>query len=161
WPTDAERAPLLAALAAPAPPPDAPPPPPAGRGGRGGRDAAPPLSPMARLEAAVKAAPARRYNWSAGGTGCSRKDAWQSASPGDDGRIILITARKVGANVGPSEPMPANPADRDFTIIEMRLDHKGAGDARASHAAVALDTAGQTLALEDYAAAPTLFKVTR
>lgn len=161
WPTDAERAPLIAALSTPTPPPQAPAPPPAGRAGRGGRGAAPPSSPTARLEAAIKAAPTCGYIWGAGVTGYSIKYAWRSSPPGGAGRIILITDRKVGAQVGSSEPTAASPADRDFTVIEMRLDDKGAGDARASHANVALDTAAKTLALDDYAAAPTLFKVTR
>ena len=61
WSTDAERAPLLAALAAP---PTAPPSVPAAdaagrgaRGGRGGRGAAAAPSPAVRLMAAVKAQP--------------------------------------------------------------------------------------------------------
>lgn len=57
WLTDAERAPLLAALSTAPPPREAAPPPAAGRGGRGGRGAVPPLTPMGRLEAAIKAAP--------------------------------------------------------------------------------------------------------
>ena len=161
WPTDAERAALLAALSTPTPPPDAPAPPPAGRGGRGGRGAAPPMSPMARLEAAVNAASTCGYIWGDGVTGYSIKYAWRASSPGGDVRIVLVTARKLGANVGSPEPTPASAADRDFTVIEMHLDPKGSGDARASYARVAVDAAAKTLALDDYAAAPTLFKVIR
>ncbi len=116
---------------------------------------------MARLEAAIKAAPTCGYIWGDGVTGYSIKYAWRSSPAEGAGRIILITDRKVGARFESSEPTPANPTDRDFTVIEMRLDRKNSGEARASHANVVLDTAAQTLALDDYAAAPTLFKVTR
>ena len=165
WPTDAERAPLLAALSAPpTSPPEPPAPPPAGRagrGGRGGRGPAPPLSPMARLEAAIKAAPTCGYIWGEGVTGYSIKYAWQSPLSEGTGRIILIADRRVGASLGSSGLTPVNPTDGDFTLIEVRLDNKGAGEAKASHTSVALDTAARTLALDNYTAAPTLFTVTR
>src|SRR4029434_1171631 len=73
WSTDAERAPLLAALA-PAPPPAAAPAADAGaagragraggggRGGRGGGGAAP-ANPLARLTTAVKTAPTLGFIW--------------------------------------------------------------------------------------------------
>ena len=164
WSTDAERAPLVTALSAPTPPSQAPAAPPsgrAGRGGRGGRGAVPPLSPIARLEAAIKAAPTCGYIWGEGITGYSIKYAWRSSSAGVAGRIILITDRKVGAHFGSAGPEPANPADGDLTVIEVHLDGANAGEARASHAKAVLDTAAKTLALDDYAATPTLFKVTR
>ena len=62
WSTDAEREPLLAAFAAP-PPSPAPPPAAAAPAGRGrGRGAPPPPpSPLAKLSAAIKAAPTLGY----------------------------------------------------------------------------------------------------
>ena len=57
---------------------------------------------------------------------------------------------------------PGRPADADFTVIEMRIDGKGIGEAKTSlTAAVVVDAAAKTLALDGYAAAPVLLKVTR
>jgi hypothetical protein len=128
WSADGERAPLFAALA---PPPAAPATaaPAAGRGGRGGRGAAaPPLTPAARLTAAIKAAPTLGFIWGDGPTGYSIKYAWRSA----------------------------------LTVMEMRLDGKGAGEVKTSHASpVVIDAAAKTLALDGYEAAPVLLKVMR
>jgi hypothetical protein len=168
WPTDEERAPLIAAFSAP------PPPAPAaaaagaaggraaGRGGRGGRAAAPPPSPIERLTTAVKAAPTCGFIWSDGPTGYSVKYAWRVASPDGAERIVLVTDRRLGAN-DLGWPAGSGPgATADFTVIEMRLAGKGTGEAKASISApVVVDAAARTLALDGYAAAPALLKVTR
>ena len=164
WSTDAERAPVLAALAAPAPPPA----PPAGaaagraagRGGRaGGRGGAapPPASPAVRLSAAVRVAPTLGYIWGDGVTGYSIKYAWHAAD-----RIVLITDRRLGAHA-PEWALPAGPApDAEYTLIEMHLDAKGVGEGKTSLTAnVALDAASNTLALDGYTAAPALLRITR
>lgn len=169
WSTDVERAPLLTALSAPppSPAPAAPAAAPAGgragrAGGRGGRAAAPPQSPMDRLTTAIKAAPTCGFIWGDGPTGYSIKYAWRSTSPDGPERIVLVTDRRLGAHE-PSWPKASGPlADADFTVIEMRIDGKGAGEAKASlMAAVVVDAAANTLALDGYAAAPVLLKVTR
>ena len=162
WSTDAERAPVLAALAAPPPPPA----PPAGaaagraagRGGRaGGRGAPPPASPAVRLSAAIKAAPTLGYIWGEGVTGYSIKYAWRAAE-----RVVLITDRRLGAHA-PEWALPAGPApDAEYTLIEMHLDAKGVGEGKTSLSAnVALDAASNTLALDGYTAAPALLRITR
>ncbi len=172
WSTDAERSPLMAALA-PAPPPAAPAAaaPAAGRagraGGRGGRGAAAPLSPAERLTAAVKAAPTVGFIWGDGPTGYSIKYASKSALPDGRERIVLVTDRRLGAH---STSWPASPGlsadalakagDAEFTVVEMRIDAKGMGEAKTSHASPAVDSAN-TLAIEKYDAAPVLLKVTR
>jgi hypothetical protein len=174
WPTDAERAPLLAALSATLPEPAAPVAAPtgrgAGRGGRGGRGADPPASPMGRLEAAVKAAPTCGYIWGEGVTGYSIKYAWRAPSAEGGGRIVLVTDRRLGAHLptstlapgGSASAPPGGPAERDFTVIEMRLDGNGSGEAKASlNANVVIDAAANTLALDGYGSAPALLKVTR
>jgi hypothetical protein len=167
WSTDSERAPLVAALSAPTPLPAAPATPApgrgagraAGRGARGGRAAAaPPLSPAARLDAAIKAAPTCGYIWSDGVTGYSIKYAWRSPSANGGDRIVLVTARRLGVQ---SSLPPTAAVDSDFTIIEMQLDQKGIGEAKASHANVILDPATKTLALDSQASSPLLLKVTR
>jgi hypothetical protein len=174
WPTDAERAPLLAALSTTPPQPAAPVAAPtgraAGRGGRGGRGAPPPPSPMARLEAAIKAAPTCGYIWGEGVTGYSIKYAWRAPSAEGGDRIVLVTDRRLGAHSststlapgGSASAAPGGPAERDFTVIEVRLDGKGNGEAKASlNANVVIDAAAKTLALDGYASAPALLKVTR
>jgi hypothetical protein len=175
WSTDEERAPLMAALLAP---PPAPPAPAAGRGraagrgGRGGRAAGPPPSPIDRLTTAVKAAPTIGFIWSDGPTGYSMKYAWRIALPEGGERIVLVTDRRLGAHEPGWPAFAKAPADKpdaagpaataDFTVIEMRLGAKGVGEAKASLSApVVVDAAAKTLALDGYAAAPALLKVTR
>jgi hypothetical protein len=175
WTTDQERAPLMAALSAPPPPPPAPVAPAAGRaagrGGRGGRAAGPPPSPIDRLTTAIKAAPTVGFIWSDGPTGYSVKYAWRAALPEGE-RIVLVTDRRLGAHepgwpafakAAADKPDAAGPAaTADFTVIEMRLGAKGVGEAKASLSApVVVDAAAKTLALDGYAAAPALLKVTR
>jgi len=159
WSTDAERAPVLAALKALPPAPAAA----AGRAGRagraGGRGATPavPPSPAVRVSAAVKAAPTLGYIWGDGVTGYSIKYAWHAAD-----RIVLITDRRLGAHA-PEWGLGAGPSpDAEYTLIELRLDAKGAGEGKTSLSAnVVMDAAANTLALDGYAAAPAMLKVTR
>lgn len=170
WSTDVERAPLMRALSAPPPSPApaaaagaAPAGGRAGRAaGRGGRAAAPPQTPMERLTTAIKAAPTCGFIWGDGPTGYSIKYAWRSSAPDGPERIVLVTDRRIGANE-PTWPKASGPlADADFTVIEMRIDGKGVGEGKASlMAAVVVDAAANTLAIDGYAAAPVLLKVTR
>jgi hypothetical protein len=165
WSTDAERAPLLAALSAPPPPPAASAAAPArgrgGRAGRGGRGAAPPLSPAARLTAAVKAAPTVGFIWGDGPTGYSIKYAWRSPSPGAPERVVLVTDRRLGAHSTSWPAAASSVADAEFTVVEMRMDAKGLGEAKVAPASPVVDTAANTLALDQYDKAPVLLKVTR
>jgi hypothetical protein len=162
WSSDAERVPLMTALSAPPAPADSAPPAGgrAGRGGRGARGAAPPPSPLARVTAATKAAPTVGFIWSDGVTGYSIKYAWRSTSPGGGERIVLVTDRRLDSRA--PAPSSGAAADAEFTVIEMRLDAKGAGEAKASLTTnVVVDAVAKTLALEGYEAAPVLLKVTR
>lgn len=182
WSTDVERAPVLAALSAPPPaPPSAAPAAPAGRAGRGGRaGAAAPASPLERLTTAIKAAPTVGFIWSDAPTGYSIKYAWRSGpvpsgvegSPNAPERVVLVTDRRLGANAT-SWPTPAASAadasakglataDAEFTVVEMRIDGKGIGEAKSSLSSpVVVDAAANTLAIDKYADAPVLLKVTR
>ena len=160
WSTDAERAPLLAALSAPPPPPPAAAPAAgraAGRGGRGGGRGTPPPTPIERLATAVKAAPTLGYVWGDGVTGYSIKYAWRSAN-----RVVLVTDRRLGAHApewglaAPSGPAP------EFTVLELHLDATGGGEGKSSLSTpVVVDAAASTLALDRFDAAPALLKVTR
>jgi hypothetical protein len=125
---------------------------------------------MARLGAAIKAAPTCGYIWGDGVTGYSIKYAWRAPAPEGGDRIVLVTDRRIGARSSTSTPAPGesasaargDPAERDFTVIEVRLDGKGSGEAKASlDANVVIDAAAKTLALDGYASAPALLKVTR
>jgi len=167
WSTDVERAPLLAALAAPPPaPPSAAPAAPAGRAGRagrGGRAAAPPASPLERLTTAIKAAPTVGFIWGDGPTGYSIKYAWRSASPNTPERVVLVTDRRLGVSATSWPPAEASAkADAEFTVVEMRIDGKGVGEAKSSLTSpVVVDAAANTLAIDKYTDAPVLLKVTR
>ena len=176
WSTDAERAPMLAALAPPAAAPQPAAAPAAGgdagrggragRAGRGGRgggggNAAPP-NPLARLTTAVKAAPTLGFIWGDGVTGYSIKYAWHAPADAGRERIVLVTERRLGAHAPGWVPAPVVTPDAEFTVVEMRVDAKGVGEGKASlTTTVALDAKAQTLALDGYDAAPVLLKVTR
>ena len=159
WSTEAERAPLLTALSAPPPTPPAPAPAgrAAGRGGRGGGRGTPPPTPLERLATAVKAAPTLGYIWGDGVTGYSIKYAWRAA-----GRVVLVTERRFGAHAPEWQLASGTGPETEFTLIELHLDSAGAGEGKSSLSApVVVDAAASTLALDRYAAAPTLLKVTR
>lgn len=177
WSTDAERAPLVAAASALASPP-APPAaaaPAAGRagraGGRGGRgrggDAQ--VSPAQRMTAAVKAAPTVGFIWGEGVSGYSVKYAWRATEAGGGERIVLVTDRRLGAHspswpaetaaAGPTASPP--PADAEFTVLELRIDSTGSGEGKTSLTTRVVVDAAQTVALDSYATAPALLKVTR
>ena len=165
WSTDAERAPLLAALTAPPPPPPPPAPAPApapaagraaGRGGRGGGRGTPPPTPIERLTRAVKAAPTLGYIWDDGVTGYSIKYAWRSA-----GRVILVTDRRLGAHA-PEWGLAVTSPEPEFTLLELHLNAAGTGEGKSSLSTpVVVDAAASTLALDRFDAAPTLLEVTR
>ncbi len=164
WSTDAERAPLVAALAAPPPAPAAPAAAGGRAGGRGrGRGAPPPPpTPFARRSAAINAAPTLGYIWTDGVTGYSIKYAWRSPAAEDQERIVLVTERRLDSHAPDWAPRSGASADADFTVIELRIDRQGVGEGKTSlTTGVAIDTAAHTLALDDYAAAPALLKVTR
>jgi len=167
WSTDAERAPLLAALSAPPPAPARAAAPPAAAGGRaGGRGRGapppPPPSPFARLSAAIKAAPTLGYIWTDGVTGYSIKYAWRSPGMEEKERIVLVTDRRLNSHAPDWAPASGSASDAEFTVIELRIDGQGTGEGKTSLTTnVAIDTTAKTLALDGYAAAPALLKVTR
>ena len=182
WSTDAERAPLVAAASTlnrpPAPPAAAAAPAGgrAGRGGRGGargRGAEAPVSPLAQMTGAIKAAPTVGFIWGEGVSGYSVKYAWRATQPDGSERIVLVTDRRLGshspawltaapAGRGGEAAATAAGAEAEFTVIEMRVDGKGAGEGKTSLTTrVVVDAPAQTLALDGYAAAPALLKVER
>jgi len=120
------------------------------------------LSPIAKLTSAIKAAPTIGYIWGDGPTGYSIKYAWRSASTSDGGeRVVLATERRINTPAPPATPV-AGATDAEFTVMEMRIDGKGMGEAKLSLTSpVVVDAAAQTLAIDAYASAPALLKVTK
>jgi hypothetical protein len=167
WSTDAERAPLIAALSAPPPAAARAVAPPAAAGGRaGGRGRGapppPPPSPFAKLSAAIKAAPTLGYIWTDGVTGYSIKYAWRSSGTEEKERIVLVTDRRLNSHAPDWAAASGAAGDAEFTVIELRMDAQGTGEGKTSLTTkVAIDTDAKTLALDGYAAAPALLKVTR
>ena len=108
---------------------------------------------------AVKTAPTLGYIWGEGVTGYSIKYAWRSPSAD---RIIVVIDRRLGAHA-PEWGLAASAApEADFTVIELHLDGAGAGEGKSSlSAAVIVDPAAPTLALDRFVAAPALLKVSR
>jgi hypothetical protein len=184
WSTEQERTPMLAALDPPPPPADgaraagprgegagragraaAP-----ARGARGRGRGAPPLSPVEAFTAAVRGAPTIGFIWTSDVTGYSIKYAWRSSpAPGErqrvEGlaggeRIVLVTDRRLGANTVGWELAPgAQPTEYEFTVLEMHLGAKGAGEARTSLTTkVVVDKESGTVALDNYAAAPAILQ---
>ncbi len=180
WSTEEERTPLLTALNPP------PPPPPgaggdraggagrAGRGGapaaapgrggraggRGGRGDAAPVTPIAAFTAALGKAPTLGYIWTNDVTGYSIKYAWHAPLPDGGERVILSTDRRLGAYAPAWAPAgAAQPTDYEFTVFELRLDPKGAGEGKTSLTSkVVVEDDTKTVALEDYAAAPAILQ---
>src|SRR5207249_8849275 len=137
WSTDAERAPIVAALAAPpsAPTPQAAPAAAGGRAGAAGRGRGrgappPPPSPFARLSAAIKAAPTLGYIWTDGVTGYSIKYAWRSPGMEEKQRIVLVTDRRLNSHAPDWAPASGSASDAELTVIELRLDGQGTGEGR-------------------------------
>ncbi len=179
WSTDEERGPIVAALN-PAPADSAAAANAtsstggrgAGRGGRGrggrGRGApAAPLTPTAALTAALGRAPTVGYIWTTDVTGYSIKYAYHAASPGGGERIVLATDRRLGAYspawklAAPAgaEASAKEPADYEFTFVEIHLDAKGAGEGKTSLTTkVVPDNEARTVALDNYAATPAILE---
>ena len=172
WSDERERQPMIAAMD---------PPPPAqgdaaagraartggaGRGGRGrGRGAAPaaPLTPAQALAGASRRAPTVGYIWTSDVTGYSIKYAYRTPSPESGERIVLAIDRRLGTHVAAWQPVTPQPAtDYPFTVLEMRFDTRGIGEARTSLTTnVVVDKQAGTLALENYAGAPAILQKVR
>jgi hypothetical protein len=174
WSDERERQPMIAAL-------DPPPAPArgdvtAGRaaraggggraGGRGrGRAAAPaaPLTPAQALAGAIRRAPTVGYIWTNDVTGYSIKYAYRVPVPGGSERIVLAIDRRLGTHAAAWQPVTTQPTtDYAFTVLEMRFDAGGVGEARTSLTTnVIVDKQAGTLALENYAGAPAILQKVR
>jgi hypothetical protein len=74
-----------------------------------------------------------------------------------------VTDRRLGAHSTswPVFEVPGPADGAEFTVVEMRIDAKGLGEAKVAPAPPVVDAAAHTLALDRYDAAPVLLRVTR
>ena len=175
WSTDEERAPIVAALnlaaqrggSLPAAGGRNPNPADVGRGaaagrgrGRGRGAAAAPLTPIAAFTAALGRAPTLGYIWTSDITGYSIKYAWHAPTSEGGERIVVATNRRLG-EYSQAWTLPAGtaPTDYEFTLIELHLGAKGAGEGKSSLTAkVAVDGDAKTVALENYTGVPAILQ---
>ena len=175
WSTDEERAPIVAALnpaaqrggSLPAAAGRNPNPAEAGRGaaagrgrGRGRGAPAAPLTPIAAFTVALGRAPTLGYIWTNDITGYSIKYAWHAPTSDGGERIVLATNRRLG-EYSQAWTLPAGtaPTDYEFTLIELHLGAKGAGEGKSSLTAkVAVDGDAKTVALENYKGVPAILQ---
>jgi hypothetical protein len=135
-----------------------------GRGGRGGDAAAgapKPPDPISVLAEAINKAPTVGYLWTNETVGYSIKYAYRISSPDGSERIILATDRRLGAGTAGWKPAAAmgTPTDYQFTLIELHIDSKGSGEARASLTSkVVFDPQAKTPVVENYAATLPIFQ---
>jgi hypothetical protein len=114
---------------------------------------------------ALAGAPTVGYLWSAAEvSGYAVRYAAQVAAPDGSERIILITDRRLGAWNDLWKPAgPGAPTKYDFSLVELRLKSKGAGEGKTSlTGSIAVDTPAKTFTLDNYAGLPVMLKnVTR
>ena len=127
-------------------------------GGRGGDAAAPakPADPITNLAAAIEKAPTVGYVWTNEVVGYSIKYAQRLPFSDGGERILLATNRKLGGYTNSWKPAgSATPTDYDFTVLEIRLDTKGAGEGKTSLTTkVVVDSEAKALVLENYSGTP-------
>jgi hypothetical protein len=127
-------------------------------GGRGGDAAAPakPPDPISNLAAAIGKAPTVGYVWTSEVVGYSIKYAQRIPFSDGGDRILLVTDRKLGGYTNSWKPAgSATPNDYDFTVFEIRLDPKGAGEGKTSLTTkVVIDNEAKALVLENYSGTP-------
>jgi hypothetical protein len=100
------------------------------------------------------------YLWSSEVAGYSLRYAAKLSAQDGGERILLITDRRLGANNDLWKPAAGSPATNyDFSVIELRLPAKGIGEGKTSLTGkLAVDGAAKVFALDNYAAAPVIFK---
>ncbi|HYK57865.1 MAG TPA: hypothetical protein VEV85_00420 [Bryobacteraceae bacterium] len=136
-----------------------------GRGGRGGNAAAEaaPRTPEGSLATALAGAPTVGYLWSAAEvSGYALRYAAKFAAADGSERVVLITDRRLGA-WNDLWKSAGSPTKYDFSLIELRLKSKGAGEGKTSlSGSIAADAPGKTFTLDNYAGLPIMLKnVTR
>jgi len=113
---------------------------------------------------ALQKSPSFGILWTSEAAGYSLHFAYRTMLPDGGQRIILITDRRLGVwSTQWWKPAgTATPSNLPFTLIELRLNAKGEGEGRTSLTGkVVEDAAAKTLALDNYAAQPIVFKTVK
>lgn len=104
-------------------------------------------------------APTIGYIWTNDVTRYSIKYAHRTPLPGGGERITLATDRRLGEHSAAWTPQVSPLTNYEFTLLEIRLDAKGTGEAKTSLTSkVVIDNHAKTLALDNYAAAPPILQ---
>ena len=108
------------------------------------------------MTAAIGKAPTVGYVWTNEVVGYSIKYAQHIPFSDGGDRILLVTERKLGGYTNSWKPTgSATPTDYDFTVLEIRLDAKGAGEGKTSLTTkVVVDNEAKALVLENYSGTP-------
>lgn len=119
----------------------------------------------AGLQAAFEAAPTLGIVWTGESLGYSIRYAHRVALPDGGERFIVATERRLGAwsrgNSWKAAGQQAAP-DYPFTVVELRLNRRGQGEAKMSLATkVTFEQDAKTIALENYGSVPVLIKDVR
>ena len=107
------------------------------------------------------AMPTVGYLWTSASAGYSIRYAYRVTGTDGGQRIILLTDRKLGAwNPDAWKPTtPGSPDENSFSVIELRLNKAGQGEGKTSLTTkVTFEAATKSIALENYAAQPVIFK---
>jgi hypothetical protein len=110
------------------------------------------------LLSALNAAGTAGILWTSESLGYAIRYAYRIPQPGGGERVILATERRLG---GWNDLWrPASPlTDYEFTVIELRLNAAGKGEGKATLTGkAAVDPEVKTIALENYAGEPVVFK---
>jgi hypothetical protein len=113
------------------------------------------------LLALLQKAPTIGYIWTTETAGYPLRYAYRESMADGSDRIILAIDRQLGS----FEPQrwklsgAAAHTDYPFTVIELRISKAGLGEGKASlNSKVTADATAKTIALDNYAAAPILFR---
>ncbi|MEQ1580360.1 MAG: hypothetical protein ABL964_07205 [Steroidobacteraceae bacterium] len=113
------------------------------------------------LQAQLAGKPSLGFLWTDSSVGYLIRYAARSPLPGGGERIVIATDRLLGSyGLQPWQAVPpATATSYNFSVLELHVNGKGAGEGKLSLAApVQVDAANSTLALGNYAAAPVLLK---
>jgi hypothetical protein len=108
----------------------------------------------------MTAQPTSGFIWTNEVTGYAIKYAYRVTQADGGQRIILATNRRLGANTDGWRPVDSGPnPDYDFTVVELRLDARGAGDATTSLTTpVTVDPDTKSIALEKGTSSPVILR---
>jgi len=140
----------------------------AGRGGRGPGRGAPEaekelLTPEGALARALQETTTVGYLWSSEIAGYALRFAGKETRPDGSQRIVLITDRRLGTTNKLWNPtFESTPNTYEFSVIELRLNARGEGEAKVSLTGkVAPDPGLHMVAIENYDGLPVVFAKVR